>query len=96
MDNTPFMPMAEIKPNTQVLIAGIDEPMPWAAAQEINRLRAENERLRATLHDIAKVTYGWEPGVWSDEEARNYFASLFFGAQAKARTALKETNDVEV
>ena len=56
--------------------------------KEAERLAIENETLRAALREIAKVTYGWEPGVWSDEEARNYFASLFFGAQSKARAAL--------
>jgi hypothetical protein len=58
--------------------------------EEICELAADEiERLRAALQEIAKVTYGWEPGVWSDEEARKYFASLFFGAQAKARAALE-------
>jgi hypothetical protein len=54
----------------------------------------ENEKLRATLKSIAANTYGYEPDVMSDEEAKNYFARLFFDAQNKARTALqKETND---
>lgn len=51
------------------------------------------ERLEAALREIAKVTYGWEPGVWSEEETRKYFASLFFNAQAKARAALENTNE---
>lgn len=56
---------------------------------EAFRLRANNERLRAALREIAKVTRGWEPGVWSEEEGRKYFASLFFGAQKTARAALE-------
>lgn len=52
MTDKPFMPIAEIKPNTQVLISGIDEPMPWVAAQEINRLRDENADLRKALRDV--------------------------------------------
>ena len=56
---------------------------------ELAAAKAEIEQLRAALREIAKVTYGWEPGVWSDEEARKYFASLFFSAQAKARAALE-------
>lgn len=62
-----------------------------SVAKLVNRIadqKREITRLRAALREIAKVTYGWEPGVWSDEEARNYFASLFFGAQAKARAAM--------
>lgn len=60
---------------------------------EVAALRAENERLRAVLRDIAKVTRGWEPGVWSEEEGRKYFSSLFFGAQEKARAALTPTSN---
>ena len=56
-------------------------------------LEAVSERLRAALREIAKVTRGYEPGVWSEEEGRKYFAALFFGAQAKARAALKEEGD---
>ena len=73
-----------------------------AMARENERLRAANEtwasayhaeyyaneRLRAALEEIAKVTRGWEPGVWSDEEGREYFAMLFFSAQRVARAAL--------
>ncbi len=60
--------------------------------------KCEIERLREALEDIATVTRGWEPGVWSEEEGRKYFASLFFGAQRTARAALatqpvKEKND---
>lgn len=62
---------------------------PRSVLPDRSLLEAENARLRAALREIAKVTYGWEPGVWSDEEARKYFASLFFGAQAKARAALE-------
>ena len=51
------------------------------------------EQLEAALRAIAKITYGYEPGVWSDEEAKNYFSSLFFGAQAKARAALEASDD---
>ena len=68
--------------NEAVLAANRDVMLHWDV------LKADYERLRAALEQIAKVTYGWEPGVWSDEEARNYFASLFFGAQSKARAAL--------
>jgi cytochrome c556 len=57
---------------------------------EVEKLRAEVEKLRAALEEIAKVTRGWEPGVWSEEEGRKYFAYLFFGAQNKARAALEE------
>lgn len=53
----------------------------------------EIERLRAALREIAKVTRGWEPGVWTEEEGRQYFAALFFGAQKVARAALKEKID---
>lgn len=53
-----------------------------------SKLEAENERLRAALKDIARVTRGWEPGVWTEEESRKYFASLFFKAQETARAAL--------
>ena len=60
---------------------------------EAAKLAAENEKLRAVLREIAKVTYGWEPGVWSEEEGRKYFASLFFDAQAKARAALEGKDD---
>ena len=59
----------------------------------LDEAAARIERLEAALREIAKVTYGWEPGVWSDKEAYEYFASLFFGAQAKARAALKEKID---
>ena len=73
------------------LAAEIERLREWNAEIALNarEFAAENERLRAVLREIAKVTYGWEPGVWSDEEGRNYFASLFFDAQAKARAALE-------
>jgi hypothetical protein len=58
------------------------------AADEITRLTAEMKRLRAALNSIAANTYGYEPDVLSDEEAKNYFAGLFFDAQNKARAAL--------
>lgn len=48
----------------------------------------EIEKLRAALREIAKVTRGWEPGVWSEEEGRKYFSGLFFSAQHVARAAL--------
>ena len=77
------------------------------AADEIERLKAELlerdavwlpekdaeiTRLRAALGEIAKTTYGYEPFM-PDEEAKEYFKSRFFGAQAKARAALKEDGD---
>ena len=46
------------------------------------------ERLRAALEWIAANTYGYEPNAMSDEEAKVYFANLFFAAQGKARAAL--------
>lgn len=55
---------------------------------QVGQLSEELERLRAALEDIARTTYGYEPWM-PDEEAKNYFSSLFFGAQAKARAALK-------
>ena len=72
------------------------------AADTITRLRAEVEqnaidleeykrdveKLRAALNSLAANTYGYEPDVMSDEEAKNYFAGLFFDAQNKARAAL--------
>lgn len=79
------------KPPTVADVRGILKP--YKRIDEMAELRAANERLRAALREIAKVTYGWEPGVWSDKEAYEYFASLFFGAQAKARAALKEKID---
>lgn len=48
----------------------------------------EIERLRAALEQIAANTYGYEPNAMSDEEAKVYFANLFFAAQGKARAAL--------
>ena len=57
------------------------DPLMTEAADEI-------DRLRAALREIAKVTRGWEPGVWTEEEGRKYFAALFFGAQKVARAAL--------
>lgn len=59
------------------------------AAEEIEQLKAEIEQLKAALREIAKVTYGWEPGVWTEEEGRKYFAARFFGAQKVARLALE-------
>lgn len=53
----------------------------------------EIERLRAALREIAKVTRGWEPGVWSEEEGRKYFSGLFFSAQHVARAALGGSDD---
>lgn len=50
----------------------------------------EIERLRAALEKIAANTYGYEPNAMSDEEAKVYFANLFFAAQGKARAALNE------
>ena len=61
-----------------------------AQAEEITRLRAENERLRAALEVIAATTYGYEPNAMSDEEAVKYFSGLFFGAQKTARAALAQ------
>jgi hypothetical protein len=55
-----------------------------------DKVLAENEKLRAALRSIAANTYGYEPDVMSDEEAKNYFSGLFFDAQNKARAALKE------
>lgn len=52
--------------------------------------RAENMRLRAALERIAANTYGFEPNAMSDEEAKVYFANLFFAAQGKARAALAQ------
>lgn len=57
-------------------------------SEELERLKDGEARLRAALEDIARTTYGYEPWM-PDEEAKNYFSSLFFGAQAKARAALK-------
>ena len=51
---------------------------------------AEIERLRAALEKIAANTYGYEPNAMSDEEAKVYFANLFFAAQGKARAALAQ------
>ena len=51
---------------------------------------ARIEQLEAALREIAKVTRGWEPGVWTEEEGRRYFAALFFGAQKVARAALED------
>lgn len=51
-------------------------------------LRAENERLRAALREIAKPTYGYELFM-PYEEAAEYFKSRFFGAQKTARAALE-------
>ena len=51
---------------------------------------AEIDRLRAALEQIAANTYGYEPNAMSDEEAKIYFANLFFAAQGKARAALNE------
>ena len=79
------------------------DPLLTQAADEIERLRGGMlkmasamstqvetiEKLRAALRDIAKTTYGYEPYM-TDEEAKNYFSSQFFGAQAKARAALEE------
>lgn len=62
--------------------------------EETARLTDEVERLRAALREIAKVTRGWEPGVWTEEEGRQYFAALFFGAQKVARAALEGKSDV--
>ena len=59
-----------------------------AQADTITRLTAENKKLKAALNSIAANTYGYEPDVMSDEEAKNYFAGLFFDAQNKARAAL--------
>jgi hypothetical protein len=61
---------------------------PWVLREQVERLTAENEKLRVALKSIAANTYGYEPDVMSDEEAKNYFAGLFFDAQNKARTAL--------
>lgn len=47
-------------------------------------------QLEAALREIAKVTRGWEPGVWSEKEGRQYFAALFFSAQKVARATLGE------
>jgi hypothetical protein len=63
------------------------------AADTISLLMTENERLRAALHWIAANTYGYEPNAMSDEEAKNYFANLFFAAQGKARAALAQGGD---
>ena len=49
---------------------------------------ARIERLEKALREISKVTRGWEPGVWSEEEGRQYFAGLFFSAQKVARAAI--------
>ncbi len=54
----------------------------------------DTERLRAALERIAANTYGFEPNAMSDEEAKVYFANLFFAAQGKARAAL--ANDVRI
>lgn len=58
-----------------------------AAADEIERLRAENKKLRNALKKIAKVTYGTD-WTWSDDELAVYYAMLFFRAQETARAAL--------
>ncbi len=63
------------------------DPLLKEAADEI-------ERLRAALKWIAANTYGYEPHAMSDEEAKVYFANLFFAAQGKARAAL--ANDVRI
>lgn len=60
----------------------------FALARRGAEADAEIERLRAALREIAKVTRGWEPGVWSEEEGRKYFSGLFFSAQHVARAAL--------
>jgi hypothetical protein len=67
-----------------------EDPLMTEAADEITRLAARVAELEAALRDIAKVTRGWEPGVWSEEEGRKYFAALFFRAQDKARAALTQ------
>ena len=56
----------------------------------IKTANEEIERLRAALEQIAANTYGYEPNAMSDEEAKVYFANLFFAAQGKARAALNE------
>ena len=58
-------------------------------ARTVQEAADEIERLRAALREIAKTTYGWEPGVWTEEEGMRYFAALFFDAQKTARAALK-------
>jgi hypothetical protein len=58
------------------------------ARDERDAALADVEKLRAALNSIAANTYGYEPDVLSDEEAKNYFAGLFFDAQNKARAAL--------
>ena len=63
------------------------------AASEITILRLEKQKLRAALEGIAANTYGYEPNAMSDEEAKNYFAALFFAAQGKARAALAQGGD---
>ena len=63
-------------------------------AAKVNELIAERDseikRLRAALERIAANTYGFEPNAMSDEEAKVYFANLFFAAQGKARAALAQ------
>ncbi len=56
----------------------------------IKTANEETERLRAALEQIAANTYGYEPNAMSNEEAKVYFANLFFAAQGKARAALNE------
>lgn len=56
----------------------------------VGRQAARIEALEKALREISKVTRGWEPGVWSEEEGRQYFAGLFFSAQKVARAALED------
>lgn len=57
---------------------------------DLEEYRLDVKRLEAALREIAKVTRGWEPGVWSEKEGRQYFAGLFFSAQKVARAALED------
>jgi len=70
------------------LIGGYGEDM-GDAADEIEALRAEVERLRAALKKIAKVTYGSD-WTWGSEELADYYSMRFFNAQETARAALGE------
>jgi hypothetical protein len=49
----------------------------------------ENEKLRAALKKIAKVTYGSD-WTWGSEELADYYSMRFFNAQETARAALGE------
>jgi hypothetical protein len=76
-----------MSPDKDEIITALNEVI-REQQDKIEHLTAENKKLQVTLKSIAANTYGYEPDVMNDEEAKNYFAGLFFDAQNKARTAL--------